>query len=482
MLHHRLSIEGQVSSSMLDEAAYAVDQISRIDARVVAAATVVLDLSGCIAVCFASGSKLAIASHGLPTFVLAGLAMPILFWLACSYVTGLYDQKILRSGSLQVLPALVTTCLAFLPSLGSGGFADLNSEAPSPALIAFLCQLAVVVCVRGVWSFVLGILLRRGVCLERVVVLASSLSAARVLSASLEYRTRGRLRVAVSAAIPRPGDESALRWLGEITSRHGTDRILIVDNGGDSQRLHEIIIALGPKGTDLTMISEDGSAYRLGGQHSSLPRLGDCAPPLTARQLLYKRTFDICVSSIALLALSPLLMVLATVIQFDSKGRVLFRQTRQGLNGRLFEIIKFRTMHEHLADPDCTVQTIRGDPRVTRVGGFLRGTSLDELPQLINVLRGEMSIVGPRPHALGMTVGGKPVSRAVIGYESRLRVKPGITGWAQVNGSRGEIRATKALRQRVALDCHYIENWSLKTDMRILLRTAALIFWDDYAF
>jgi lipopolysaccharide/colanic/teichoic acid biosynthesis glycosyltransferase len=148
----------------------------------------------------------------------------------------------------------------------------------------------------------------------------------------------------------------------------------------------------------------------------------------------------------------------------------------------LFKIIKFRTMYGHLADLDCTMQTTRSDPRVTRVGRILRTTSLDELPQLVNVLRGEMSIIGPRPHALGMHVEGKLVMQSIEGYESRLRVKPGITGWAQINGSRGEVRATKALRQRLALDSHYIENWSLKTDAKILCRTAILVFRDKHAF
>ena len=394
----------------------------------------------------------------------------------------LYSQSAIRFGSLQLLPALATTCLAFLPSLGSKGFAGVGGKGLSLALIAFLCQLAIVVSLRGAWGIVLSALLQRGLCFMRVVVLASSSSAARLLSASLEHRTRGKLRVAVSAAMPRSGDESALLWLKSIVNAHEIERILLADDGGDTQSLHESIIALGPTGADITVIPANGLAYRLGGQPSNLPSLGERAPPLSAGQLFCKRTIDICVSSTALLVLSPLLLLLAALICLNSKGPALFRQTRQGLDGQLFEIIKFRTMHEHLADPDCTLQTARDDSRVTRVGRFLRTTSFDELPQLMNVLRGEMSIVGPRPHAIGMNVDGKPVIRAIEGYETRLRVKPGITGWAQINGSRGEVRATKALRQRVALDCHYIENWSLKTDVRILYRTVTLIFCDKHAF
>jgi lipopolysaccharide/colanic/teichoic acid biosynthesis glycosyltransferase len=148
----------------------------------------------------------------------------------------------------------------------------------------------------------------------------------------------------------------------------------------------------------------------------------------------------------------------------------------------VFDIWKFRTMHHHMADAKAGRQTSRDDRRVTRVGRFLRRTSLDELPQLMNVLRGHMSIVGPRPHALGMTVAGKDMTDLAEGYNARHMMKPGITGWAQVNGCRGEIDSERKLRRRLALDCHYIENWSLRADARIILRTAALIAFDRHAY
>jgi exopolysaccharide biosynthesis polyprenyl glycosylphosphotransferase len=482
VLHHRLTVESQNSSLTMTEAPYSVDQISRVDSRMVAATMAALDLSGCITVSFAIRHGLVVPSIGLPYPVLAWLVMQVALWLACASAMSLYNQSALRSGSLQLLPALTTTCLAFLPSLGSGELADVGGKMLSPVLIAFLCQLAVVILLRGTWGIVLGALLRRGSCLERVAILATSSSSARIISAFLEHRTRGKLRVVVSAVIPRPSDETVLLWLESVVRSYGIDRILLADDGGDKQRLHETIVALGSYGDKITIIRESGLAYRLGGQPSDLPRLSEHAPPLSPRQLFCKRVFDICVGAMALIALFPLLLLLAALIRLDSKGPLLFRQTRQGLDGRLFKIIKFRTMYGHLADLDCTMQTTRSDPRVTRVGRILRTTSLDELPQLVNVLRGEMSIIGPRPHALGMHVEGKLVMQSIEGYESRLRVKPGITGWAQINGSRGEVRATKALRQRLALDSHYIENWSLKTDAKILCRTAILVFRDKHAF
>ena len=136
----------------------------------------------------------------------------------------------------------------------------------------------------------------------------------------------------------------------------------------------------------------------------------------------------------------------------------------------------------HLEDQAARRQTSRNDKRVTRIGRFLRRTSLDELPQFVNVLAGDMSIVGPRPHALGMTVAGRAVTDLVPGYAERHRMKPGITGWAQVNGCRGEVDGPRKLRRRVALDCYYIHNWSLLIDLWVMLRTAAILFIDRHAY
>ncbi len=139
-------------------------------------------------------------------------------------------------------------------------------------------------------------------------------------------------------------------------------------------------------------------------------------------------------------------------------------------------------MYHDMRDENSTQQTARADSRVTRIGRFLRRTSLDELPQLINVLRGEMSIVGPRPHALGMTAVDLPLHQVTAEYSARHRVKPGITGWAQVNGCRGEIQSAEKLRRRVALDCEYIESWSLGFDLWVILRTLAVVFTDQDAY
>jgi lipopolysaccharide/colanic/teichoic acid biosynthesis glycosyltransferase len=170
------------------------------------------------------------------------------------------------------------------------------------------------------------------------------------------------------------------------------------------------------------------------------------------------------------------------MIKLDSPGPVLFAQQRRGLNSRLFRVYKFRTMYHDMADADCRQQTLRDDPRVTRIGRILRATSLDELPQLFNVLNGDMSLVGPRPHAVATKAAGQLFEDVVREYAARYRVKPGITGWAQVNGWRGETDTVEKIEKRVEFDIYYIENWSIGLDLWILIRTAFLVFRDPRAY
>jgi len=195
-----------------------------------------------------------------------------------------------------------------------------------------------------------------------------------------------------------------------------------------------------------------------------------------------KTAFDGIGAAILLVFLLPLLMLIAVSVKLGSGGPVLFRQKRWGLDGSVIGVYKFRTMYADREDQMCQRQTTRGDARVTPVGRFLRRTSLDELPQLLNVLKGEMSLVGPRPHALGMTVNGQPNAEIVPTYFDRYRVKPGITGWAQINGYRGAVDSAEHLAHRVNLDLHYIQNWSLWLDVKILFLTVFKVFSDRNAF
>ncbi len=193
--------------------------------------------------------------------------------------------------------------------------------------------------------------------------------------------------------------------------------------------------------------------------------------PLRDWHWIIKGAEDRVLAAFILFLISPVMALIALMIKFDSPGPVLFKQKRYGFNNELIEVFKFRTMYHHATDENAEQLTKRNDPRVTRLGAFLRRTSLDELPQFINVLRGEMSIVGPRPHALSAKAGHILYQEAVKCYDARHRVKPGITGWAQVNGWRGETETVEQIQKRVEHDLYYIEHWSVLLDLKIIMRT-----------
>jgi exopolysaccharide biosynthesis polyprenyl glycosylphosphotransferase len=178
------------------------------------------------------------------------------------------------------------------------------------------------------------------------------------------------------------------------------------------------------------------------------------------------------VLALAILMLAaPVMAVVALAVRLDSRGPILFRQRRYGFNNQLIEVYKFRSMYVDQSDATASRLVTRDDPRVTRVGRFIRKTSLDELPQLFNVLLGEMSLVGPRPHATQAKAGSSLYQDVVQGYLARHRVKPGITGWAQICGWRGETDTPEKIRNRVACDLYYIDNWSVRFDLYIILLT-----------
>jgi Undecaprenyl-phosphate glucose phosphotransferase len=198
-------------------------------------------------------------------------------------------------------------------------------------------------------------------------------------------------------------------------------------------------------------------------------------PPFSFWGRIAKRTFDLVAGSLILVLLSPVLIVTAILIKLDSPGPVLFRQMRSGQFGRKFSIFKFRSLHVAQADAEASTLVTAGDPRVSRVGRIIRKYSIDELPQIFNVLRGEMSLVGPRPHAPKAKADGRLYGEVVPDYALRYRVKPGMTGWAQVNGWRGETDTAEKLRKRVEFDFHYIRHWSFWLDLEILLRTVPAV-------
>jgi putative colanic acid biosynthesis UDP-glucose lipid carrier transferase len=208
------------------------------------------------------------------------------------------------------------------------------------------------------------------------------------------------------------------------------------------------------------------------------PVIAVCETPFYGIKGVLKRAFDLAVAGLVLLLMWPAMLAIAIGIKATSPGPVLFKQRRYGLDGKEITVYKFRTMAV-ADDDDCVPQATKNDPRVTRLGSLLRRTSLDELPQLINVLAGTMSIVGPRPHAV---VHNEQYRRLINGYMLRYKVKPGITGWAQINGFRGETETVEKMQMRIEHDLDYLRHWSLSLDLWIVLRTAFVVVRDSHAY
>jgi len=214
-------------------------------------------------------------------------------------------------------------------------------------------------------------------------------------------------------------------------------------------------------------------------ERCGLPTISVIERPLTDFQTALKRAEDLLISSAALAITAPLMLLIAALIKLDSPGPVLFRQDRWGFNARKISVLKFRTMKVNACDDPAAPQAVRNDARVTRIGRILRKTSLDELPQLLNVLRGDMSLVGPRPHAVAHN---ERYMTLIDNYLGRHRVKPGITGLAQVNGCRGITDTLDKMERRVAFDLHYIDTWSIFLDIKIMILTLFVGFFNRNAF
>jgi Undecaprenyl-phosphate glucose phosphotransferase len=264
--------------------------------------------------------------------------------------------------------------------------------------------------------------------------------------------------------------EGMLRKLVEACRRVRPDDILILTKQGTFQQITSLVSSLSALPVGLHVVFAEAAEFLAAAKivgFGNILTMQVRPPPMSMTEQMAKRVFDVVTAMIALVALAPLLAVVAIVIKLDSRGPVLFRQTRHGYNNEVIKVLKFRTMTE-LEDGDNFVQVVQNDERITRVGAVLRRANIDELPQLINVLSGEMSIVGPRPHA---TAHNKLFEDKILLFSRRHVIKPGITGWAQVNGYRGATDTLEKMRRRVEHDLYYIDNWSFWFDLRIIIMT-----------
>jgi Undecaprenyl-phosphate glucose phosphotransferase len=271
----------------------------------------------------------------------------------------------------------------------------------------------------------------------------------------------------------------------DLARRGELDQVLFCVPNLPLKRLHDILDQLSTVSVDVAVIppesielAPDYRVHLLG----QLPVLTLWQRPFRDINQFIKRGEDLLIAGTAVALLSPVLLLTALLVRLSSPGPLLFVQSRIGFNNELIRVLKFRTMYADHTDLRAEQTTTADDPRVTPIGRWLRKLSLDELPQLLNVIRGDMSLVGPRPHATHMKVGDRYYQDAVRGYAGRHRVKPGITGLAQVNGVRGEIRTIERAKLRVELDTKYIDNWSVWLDLSILAATFRAVVWDRDAY
>jgi Undecaprenyl-phosphate glucose phosphotransferase len=297
--------------------------------------------------------------------------------------------------------------------------------------------------------------------------------------------------VGVADDRPKVQEIDGLKMIGgldavlDLARRGELDQVLFCVPNMPRKRLQDILEQLSTVSVDVALIppvaielAPDYRVHLLG----QLPVLTLWQRPFRDINQFIKRGEDLLIAGTAVVLLSPLLLLTALLVRLSSPGPLFFVQPRIGFNNELIKVLKFRTMFVGRTDFSGEQATTVGDPRVTPIGSVLRRLSLDELPQLFNVLRGDMSLVGPRPHPTHMKVGDRHYQDAVRGYAGRHRVKPGITGLAQVNGVRGEIRTIERAKLRVDFDTKYIDRWSVWLDMWILLATFRAVVWDRDAY
>jgi polysaccharide biosynthesis protein PslA len=391
-----------------------------------------------------------------------------------------------------VIDFLVATTLTGFTILQFGRFDDLSTTfAVSYLAICFI----LLVFSRLLFRRLLWLVMRQGIIGQRVAIYGADREITTRVLELLEIERLPHINVIGFADDRRTRVETGM--IGRFPFLGGFDELLDLARAGmldqlivalplvRQERLNAIIEQLSAGSIDVCIMPREflvlRDRYRVN-YIGSLPVLNVWQQPVRDLDGLMKGLQDRTLAFIGLVMLAPLLAVTAILIKLESKGPILFKQKRMGFNNLEINVLKFRSMYTDRQDVSGAQRTTKDDPRVTRVGKIIRRTSIDELPQLWNVLRGEMSIVGPRPHATAMRVGDVYYHDAVRGYAARHRVKPGITGLAQVRGLRGEIDTIERAKKRVEYDIYYIENWSPLLDLRIILETIVRLIWDRHAY
>jgi Undecaprenyl-phosphate glucose phosphotransferase len=456
------------------ESTHALRFVQAIDWLVVAAAAQFAALWG-------GGGGLASLSLGEAfSFIVGALCLKAGLWLTDAYHVTPATMRAEKGAGGLALGALLGLFVANFIAPDARSAAALAAVVPLAAALLAGIHAALAVWIRAAH--------KKGAFAETIVLVGATDSAcrlaaraakqhdARIVAVVDDRLARAPLRV---CGAPVSGDiESLLAW----EDLPNVDRIVIAVTPNAVARVRAMIERLRalPNRVDLLLDypTESTNSKRVSKTTGSAA-ICVSGRPRNFRRALIKRTQDIVLGASLLAVFAPIMLAIAIAVKCDSRGPVFYRQRRHGFNNRIITVLKFRTMRH---DPGAPMrQVCANDPRITRIGGFLRRTSLDELPQLLNVLRGNMSLVGPRPHAVGMRAADRDLSHIVAEYAHRHRVKPGITGWAQVNGSRGPVETPAAVRARVAYDLHYVTHASLWLDLKTLLMTAPALLGDRKA-
>jgi len=341
-----------------------------------------------------------------------------------------------------------------------------------------------------VWSLLVKHWRRRGAMTPNVVVVGATPYAEQLILEALKRRDLNVLGIFDDRLARAPNAVIGVPVLGPANALMNhrltpyIDRVVLAINPSAKTRVRDLANHLSSLPIPLTLLVDTDTESK---RNKALEKLASAPLPHLEgpvdhdRRAFNKRLQDATIGTLALVLLSPLLVLIAGAICLDSKGPALFRQRRHGFNQEEIVVWKFRTMKHERADATASRQVTADDDRVTRLGRLLRATSLDELPQLINVVRGEMSLVGPRPHAIGMKTGDMESAKLVSDYAHRHRIKPGMTGWAAIHGSRGPLHTADDVHRRVQLDIDYIEHQSFWLDLWIMLVTVPVLLGDRMA-
>ncbi len=414
----------------------------------------------------------------------AGLVVASLLALS---VSDAYRLVFSRAQIDHVIRAGLAGAFGFAIALGIAWLSE--SDAVMAALRTAVAGWTVLLVLHGLYLLVINALSRSGRLNENVVIVGATPNARKLINRNAAARDLNIVGVFDDRLSRAPDDIAGVPVLGRIDDMldwdhlPDIDRIIVTVTSNARERVRELIDRLrvlpqrvvllldldgfDPENESLARIANSPAAYVSGAPHDEV-------------RALSKRASDIILASVLLVFFSPILLLTALAIRLEDGGPIFFRQDRHGFNNQVIRVWKFRSMRpDKAAETRMSQQTLAGDPRITRVGAIIRRTSLDELPQLINVLKGDMSMVGPRPHAIGMTAQQTEVHAIVSDYAHRYRVKPGITGWAQINGSRGPVHTKDEVRERVRLDMEYVNRSSFWFDLWIMLITAPCLLGDS---